>query len=415
VLSGNRSFTSGRRPFPRGTALNLSKNRPGIRPAGTLQRTFGVEEEFLLVDPATGHPAPVAELALQYGPDRAKPGAGTKLTPEVQQEQLEAVGPVCTTLQEVAAAIRDGRTLADHAARSAGARAVALATSPVAAEPTLVPQPRYLMMAARFGLTLKEQLTCGFHVHVRVNSEQEGVAVLDRIRVWLPVLLALSANSPFWQGHDSGYASFRYQAWNRWPTAGPCERFGSVREYRRHVQTLLATGVLLDEGMVYFDARLSRNHPTVEVRIADVCMDPAHATAIAAIVRALVERAAQEWRSGTPAPRLSAAQLRLAGWKASESGVEGTLLHPLLNLPCPAAEAVQALLTHIRPALAGSGDQEQVALELARILTSGTGARRQRETMANTHSLVTVVADAVDRTHGTTRTPHPRPRRLQAT
>jgi carboxylate-amine ligase len=271
------------------------------------------------------------------------------------------------------------------------------------------------MMAARFGLTLKEQLTCGFHVHVRVISGEEGVAVLDRIRVWLPVLLALSANSPFWQGRDSGYASFRYQAWNRWPTAGPCERFGSERAYRRHVQTLLATGVVLDEGMVYFDARLSRNHPTVEVRIADVCMEPAHATAIAAIVRALVERAAQEWRSGTPAPRLSAAQLRLAAWKASESGVEGTLLHPLLNLPCPAAEAVQALLTHIRPALAGSGDEEQVALELARILAAGTGSRRQRETMANTQSLAAVVKDAVDRTHGTGTTQHRRHRRLQAT
>jgi carboxylate-amine ligase len=395
--------------------LNRSQNKPVSRPAGTHQRTFGVEEEFLLVDPATGYPVPVADLALQHRSDRAKPGAGPALTPEVQQEQLEAVGPVCATLQDVAAAIREGRALADEAARSVAARAVALGTSPVAAMPTLVPQPRYLMMAARFGLTLKEQLTCGFHVHVRVVSGEEGVAVLDRIRVWLPVLLALSANSPFWQGRDSGYASFRYQAWNRWPTAGPCERFGSEREYRRYVQTLLATGVLLDEGMVYFDARLSRNHPTVEVRIADVCMDPAHATVIAAIVRALVERAAQEWRSGTSAPRLSAAQLRLAAWKASESGVEGTLLHPLLNMPCPAAEAVQALLTHIRPALAGSGDEEQVTLELARILTTGTGARRQRESMASTQSLAAVVTDAVDRTHGTATTPHRRPRRLQAT
>jgi carboxylate-amine ligase len=318
-------------------------------------------------------------------------------------------------LQELAAAIREGRALADKAARAAGARAVALATSPIAATPTLLPEPRYLEMAARFGLTLKEQLTCGFHVHVSVISGEEGVAVLDRIRVWLPVLLALSANSPFWQGCDSGYASYRYQAWNRWPTAGPSERFGSEREYRRYVQLLLATGVLLDEGMVYFDARLSRNHPTVEVRIADVCMDPDDATAIAAIVRALVERAAQDWRAGIPAPRLSAAQLRLAAWKASESGVDGTLLHPLLNLPCPAAEAVQALLTHVRPALAGSGDEEQVTLELARILTSGTGSRRQRETMMNSQSLAAVVLDAVDRTRGTAQAPHRRSRRLQAT
>jgi carboxylate-amine ligase len=395
--------------------LNFSLNRPGIRPAGRLQRTSGVEEEFLLVDPATGQPAPVAELSLRRGANRQKPGSGPALTSAVQQEQIGAVSPVCSTLQELATAIREGRTMADEAARAVGARAVALATSPVAATPTLVPEPRYLEMAARLGLTLKEQFTCGFHVHVSVISGEEGVAVLDRIRVWLPVLLALSANSPFWQGFDSGYASFRYQAWNRWPTAGPCERFGSEREYRRHVQALLATGVLLDEGMVYFDARLSRNHPTIEVRIADVCMEPAHATAIAAIVRALAERAPQEWRARIPAPRLSAAQLRLAAWKASESGVEGTLLHPLLNMPCPATEAVQALLTHVRPALASSGDEEQVTLELARILTSGTGSRRQRGTMMNSQILAAVVADAVDRTHGTAKVPHRRSRRLQAT
>ena len=393
--------------------MNSSVNRPHTTSGGRLQRTFGVEEEFLLVDPVTGQPVPAAETCLANKPPGSR--SGPTLALEVQQEQLEAVGPVCSTLEELAAGIREGRRLADESARTVGARAVALATSPVPATPTLVPQPRFLDMAARFGLTLREQLTCGFHIHVRVTDGEEGVAVLDRIRVWLPVLLALSANSPFWQGADTGYACYRYQAWNRWPTAGPCERFGSERQYRSYVQSLLKTGVLLDEGMMYFDARLSRNHPTVEVRIADVCMEASHAAAIAAIVRALVERAAQEWRAGTPAPRVSAGQLRLAGWKASQSGVEDTLLHPLLNMPCPAAETVQALLNHTRPALASSGDEEQVTSEVARILTSGTGSHRQRETMLSTQSLTAVVLEAVERTHGTAKTPHRRSRRLQAT
>ncbi len=301
----------------------------------------------------------------------------------------------------MAGAIREGRGLADEAARSVGTRAVALATSPVAVTPTPVPQPRFLEMAARFGLTFREQLTCGFHVHVGVDSGAEGVAVLDRIRVWLPVLLALSANSPFWQGDNSGYASFRYQAYGRWPTSGPCRRFGSERAYRNHVQSLLAAGVLVDEGMVYFDARLSRHHPTVEVRIADVCLEPEHATTIAALVRALTERAVQEWRAGTPAPHRSDTHLRLAAWHASRSGVGGNLLHPVLNTPCPAVEAVEALLAHVRPVLAGSGDDEQVALGISQILTAGTGSCRQLETMANSQSLAAVVADAVERTQGT--------------
>ncbi|MHA7180374.1 glutamate-cysteine ligase family protein [Arthrobacter sp. MDB2-24] len=73
----------------------------------------------------------------------------------------------------------------------------------------------------RFGLTAVEQLTCGCHMHVEIESEEEGVAVPDRIRVWLPPLLAITANSPYWNAADSGFASYRFQAWNRWPTAGP--------------------------------------------------------------------------------------------------------------------------------------------------------------------------------------------------
>jgi glutamate---cysteine ligase / carboxylate-amine ligase len=388
-------------------------NQPRTPPSGGFERTFGVEEEFLLVDPETGLPMPVAEQALRHG--STKPGTGPALALEVKQEQLEAVGPVCSTLQQMAEGIRQGRVMADTAARAVGARAVALATSPLACTSTLVPQQRYLKMAAKFHLTLREQLTCGFHVHVHIASGEEGVAVLDRIRRWLPVLLALSANSPFWQGTNSGYASFRYQAWSRWPTAGPSERFGSLREYRRHVEGLLASGVLLDEGMVYFDARLSRSHPTVEVRVADVCLEAPHATVLAAVVRALVERAAQEWRAGVQTPRISAAQLRLASWMASEAGVEGNLQHPLLQVPCPATEAVQALLTYIRPALVASGDEEQVRLGLAGILAFGTGSHRQRETMVNTQSLPAVVMDAVERTHGPAADPHRRTRHLHAT
>jgi carboxylate-amine ligase len=188
-----------------------------------------------------------------------------------------------------------------------------------------------------------------------------------------------------------------------------------LREYRRHVDSLLTSGVLLDEGMVYFDARLSRSHPTVEVRVADVCLEAPHATVLAAVVRALVERAAQEWRAGAQTPRISSAQLRLASWMASEAGVEGNLQHPLLQVPCPATEAVQALLTYIRPALVASGDEEQVRLGLAGILAFGTGSHRQRETMVNTQSLPAVVMDAVERTHGAAADPHRRTRHLHAT
>ena len=359
-------------------------------------RQFGVEEELLLVDSLTFKPVPAVASALAGQPAAVK---AAFLELEVKQEQIEVVGSPSLTMVDALSSIRQGRRLADAAASSAGARAVALATSAVSVVPHIVRTNRYLAMESRFGRTMKDQLTCGFHVHVEVGSAEEGVAVLDRIRIWLPVLLALSSNSPFWNGTDSGFASYRYQLWNRWPTSGPCEIFGSAPAYRREVARLLETGVPLDPGMIYFDARLSRNHPTVEVRIADVCLDAEHAAGIAAVVRALVQTAAREWKAGRKPRPVPASALRLASWKASKSGVEGDLIHPVTGQPRDAAVVVAALLDHVQKALAESEEDGDVARVVGNILAGGTGSAIQRRAAQAAGSLTGMVAQAVERTH----------------
>ncbi|MGO4384204.1 glutamate--cysteine ligase [Specibacter sp. RAF43] len=360
------------------------------------QRTIGVEEEFLLIDGSTGKPAAVAETLMILD---GKASGPTPLSMEVKLEQLEVCTPVCTGLDDLASAIRQGRKVADAAAQFVGARAVAMATCIDRVCAHTFPVPRYLAMDQRFGLTLREQLTCGYHIHVGVASAAEGIAVLDRIRPWLPVLLALSANSPFWQGTDTGYESYRYQVWNRLPTAGPYDVFGSVANYRRLVRSLLAANVPLDEGMIYFDARLSRRYPTVELRIADVCLDPNDALALAGLARALVQTAVDEWRSGEPPASISSTEMRLASWRASKSGVEGELLHPVLRRPCAAPEAVGALMGHLKEALETSGDGHRVGLGVARILARGTGSSRQRKVLRESESFLAVVQDALEGTH----------------
>jgi len=133
----------------------------------------------------------------------------------LQEQQLETNSQPCHSLSDLDREVRRCRAAAAAAAGKAGAQVAALATSPVAVEPELVSESRYQRMSEAFGLTAHEQLTCGCHVHVEISSDDEGVSVLDRAGPWLAILLALSANSPFWQGHDSSYASFRYQAWGR--------------------------------------------------------------------------------------------------------------------------------------------------------------------------------------------------------
>lgn len=351
-------------------------------------RTFGVEEEFLLINPRLLCPEAAADAVFL-----AARGGG--LMRECKQEQIETGTEPQTSLEELSADILRQRAVANEAASRTGVRIAALATAPTVTTTSLTPEPRYLRMQERFGSTLRDQLTCGCHVHVAVESDEEGVGILDRIRVWLPVLSALSANSPFWNSQDSGYASYRCQAWSRWPTAGVYEIFGSAAAYHDLVETLIATEVPIDEGQIYFDARLSKRHPTVEVRVADVCLQPDDAVLQAALTRALVETAAREWAHGIPPIPMPAAQLRLAAWRASRFGLDGELLDPQLNVLHDAREVARSLFEYVRPVLEEQGEDLLVESLLRQTFIRGTGCNRQRAVHARNGSLAEVVSDAV--------------------
>jgi len=373
-------------------------------------RSVGVEEELLLVEPDTGRPRAVAAAVLAAGraagargdgsPGNGSPGNGRgdpeaeDLEYELQLQQVETSTRPCGTLEELEGELRRARAAAADAAGRVGVQIAALGTSPVPVEPETVDQPRYQRMADAFGLTAQEQLTCGCHVHVQVESAEEGVAVLDRIQPWLAVLLALSANSPFWQGLDSSYASFRYQAWGRWPCSGPTEWFGSADAYQATVQQMVRTGTLLDTGMVYFDARLSQHYPTLEVRIADVCLRHEDAVLIAALVRGLVETEARAWQEDAAPLRMRAELLRLAAWRASRSGLDGLLIDPFTGRPDQAPAVIGLLLGHVRDALADAGDLGAVTGLVADVQRRGNGASFQRDAFGRSGLLRDVVTSA---------------------
>lgn len=369
-------------------------------------RTVGVEEELLLVEPETGIPIAVVGSLLSVarapqfqGADPGEAERRSMLEAEVKQEQVEVVSPPHASLDSLATSVMAGRRAADESARQVGARAVALGTSVLPVVSHASPGRRFEEMRERFGQTFDEQLTCGFHVHVAISSPDEGVAVLDRIRPWLPVLLALSTNSPFWMGKDTSFSSYRYQAWGRWPTAGMYDVFGSAQAYRQTVESMVDTGVLLDRGMIYFDARLCERYPTVEVRLADVCMDPEHAVILAALVRALVDTVASEWRAGIAHDPVPTSRLRLAMWAASRFGIDGNFYNPLRNSESDAHSVVRALLEYVDLSLMLHGDDKRVHGSIARLLAEGTGATFQRQQFELTGSLTSVVSSAITRTN----------------
>ncbi|MBT2512255.1 glutamate--cysteine ligase [Arthrobacter sp. ISL-30] len=358
-------------------------------------RTFGVEEELLIVDPESGEPLALAQALLSAQPganaheqitpapgDATPSGSETGLSHELKLEQIETQTRPCTFHGELLHQIRLARSIADNAARQHGARIAALATSPLDATTHMTPDPRYAAMMERFGLTVHEQLTCGLHVHTFIESPEEGVAIIDRIRDKLSVLTAISANSPYWHGVETGFESYRTQAWNRWPTAGPSAVFGSHISYRRVITRLLDTGVPLDEGMIYFDARLSRHHPTVEIRVADVCLRAEDSALIAVLVRALVETTVREWHAGIEPAPVPTSLLRMASWQASNFGLRGELLDFGNFRPEPAADVVWALVDYVEPVLAEQDELEIVRSGIKALLERGTGAAEQREAAA---------------------------------
>lgn len=353
-----------------------------------------MEEELLLVD-ERGVATPVAPFALADAPA----GSEDRLGAEIQQEMIETQTRPQLGADELFADIVEGRTLADALARRHGARAVAVAMSPLPLRPHATPDPRYDQMMARYGLTAKGTLVCGCHVHVAIHSREEGVAVLDRIRTWLPTLLALSANSPFVGGVDTGHASYRFVAWHQWQSAGPTDVFGSVEAYDSFERLLVETGVILDKAMLYLDARVSHKQPTVEVRVADVCLDARDTVVLAALVRALVDTAVDEWRSGVAPLPIPSAALRLAEWQAALTGVGGMLPHPVSGREGTAVAAIDALLMHTSAALQANGDLALVRRGVVRILRNGGGAGRQRAALQRRGRMADVVTEAIALTH----------------
>lgn len=355
-----------------------------------------MEEELLLVD-ARGIAIPVAPLALAEAmPDES----GPTLSAEIQQEMIETQTRPVRDVRDLFADIVAGRRRADRVVRRHGARAAAVAMSPMPLRPHATDDPRYAEMMRRYGLTAQGTLVCGCHVHVGIVSREEGVAVLDRIRNWLPALLALSANSPYVGGVDTGHASYRFVAWHQWQSAGPTDVFGSVAAYDRFERMLVDTGVIMDKGMLYLDARLSHKQPTVEVRVADVCLDARDTAVLAVLTRALVEAAVAQWRSGVPPVAVPSAALRLAEWQAALTGVTGMLPDPITGRAGTAAAAVvEGLLAHVDAALAANGDGELARRGVARILATGGGAGRQRAAFGRRNRMRDVVATIVEITN----------------
>jgi carboxylate-amine ligase len=221
---------------------------------------------------------------------------------------------------------------------------------------------------------------------------------MNRTRAWIPFLIAVSANSPFWTGEDTGYASYRTQVFHRWPTAGAPEHFADRAELDRLVHDLQEAGLIDSPARIYWDIRPSARYPTLEFRAADVMTDVDDAVALALFVRALVQtchaEAQAESAYASPRPEV----LRGAIWQASRFGLGDQLIDTEAVRAVPAAELVDRSLSYVRPVLEGRDEWAEVRGSFDRILRDGNGADRQRAAFDRTGDLHAVVDELVTRT-----------------
>ncbi|KOX24483.1 hypothetical protein ADK67_17850 [Saccharothrix sp. NRRL B-16348] len=331
--------------------------------------TVGVEEEFLLVDPATRRP--VARAADVLARVRDLP-PGARAHRELSGAQVEFATGVCASLDELRDQLVAGRRALAAAAHAEGWWLVASGSPPLAdPRPALSAGERFERIESVYRAQVAGYQCCGCHVHVGVPDRETAVHVVNHLRRWLPTLLALGGNSPFDRDHDTGYASWRMMDQARFPNSGVPPLFRTAADHDARVARLVASGALVDASQTFWLARPSPRYPTVEVRAADTAATVDDALLQAGLTRALVDTA----RTAGAAPELDDQVVAAAVWSAARHGLSGPGVDPLTARQVPAVALVEALLEHVSDAL---GDDRDVIRALVRdVLDRGTGAQRQ--------------------------------------
>lgn len=344
-----------------------------VRPQAAAVPTVGVEEEFFLLQP-DGRTATVAPSVL------AALGPGTRATAEFSRCQIETSTGICHELSAVGRELAASRRAVARAAAAHGAHLAAVGTPPVDAPgiAALTDDDRYRRLVATVPGVTGEEVTCAGQVHVSIASRDLGVAVLTRLRPWLPVLLALTGNSPFWRGRDTGWNSHRFAVQRRWPTFRPPPRCADAADYDERVADLVAARAALDDRSVYFWARLSPRYPTIEIRIADAFLTLADAVLLTGLCRSAVMTAVADELAGRPVPAVPDRSLVVAGYGAARHGTAAAVVDPRGGGWAPAGTLVPSLVEAFGPALAATGDRPLVESLITARLRLGSGADRQR-------------------------------------
>lgn len=357
--------------------------------------TLGVEEEYMVIDPHTrelkSHDQKIVELASKAYNEQVKA--------EMHQAVVEVGTGICHDVEQARTEITQLRRHVSEVAASLGLRIGASGTHPFShwSKQLITPNPRYDAIVNEMQEAARSNLIFGLHVHVGIKDKDTAIHIMNTVRYFLPHVYALSSNSPFWEGRNTGFKSFRTKVFDKFPRTGIPDAFNSWDEFRNYVNLLIKTNCIDNAKKIWWDVRVHPFFDTIEFRICDVPMRVEETIAISAIFQALVVKLFKLRMQNMSFIMYSRALINENKWRASRYGLDGRLIDFGIQQDKDTRDLIRELLEFIDDVVDELGSRK--AIEYAhKILADGTGADRQLAVYADTGSLERVVDYIVEQT-----------------
>jgi carboxylate-amine ligase len=358
--------------------------------------TIGIEEEFQVIDPVTRE----LKSHMHQIVDGGKTVLHEQVKAEMHQSVVEVGTNICKNVSEARQEVIYLRKMVSDLAAKQGLRIAAAGTHPFSRwqEQPITDNPRYHEIVNEMQDAARSNLIFGLHVHVGIASRQQGIALMNSARYFLPHIFALSTNSPFWQGRNTGFKSYRVKVFDKFPRTGIPDHFSSAGEYDRYINLLIKTNCIDNARKVWYDLRLHPTYNTLEFRICDVPMLVDETIALTALMQALVAKLVRLMEQNLDFRQYSRALINENKWRAARYGIEGKLIDFGKEKEVPLPELTEELLAFVDDVVDELGSRNEISY-IRQILKNGTGADRQLETFKKTGDFKNVVDRIIEETN----------------
>jgi carboxylate-amine ligase len=358
--------------------------------------TLGIEEEFQLIDPKTralrSHVHHL--MAAEEGQDKEQ------FKTELHQSVIEVGTSICRDIQDARREVVELRTNLAKLARKKKLTIAAAGTHPFShwKDQKITPSPRYKEIVEDLQQVARANLIFGLHVHVGMEDRERAIHIMNAARYFLPHIFALSTNSPFWQGRNTGFKSYRSKVFDRFPRTGIPDHFSSLGEYQRYIDLLVKTRCIDNAKKIWWDIRMHPFFNTLEYRICDVPLRVDETIALAALIQAVTVKLDKLLSKNLGFRLYRRLLIAENKWRAARYGIEGKLIDFGKQAEVPCVDLIHELLEFVDDVVDELGSRQEIAY-VHRILQQGTGADRQLEIWNQSNDMKAVVDYIVDETH----------------